>query len=86
MGIYPVNAAVNAVICVPVSKGVGPHEDILTCATEIRESLRRLKDPRFIKDMVADMGKSQSQLAWEQSGWDCYNSEEGYLVVNGTWK
>ena len=86
MGVYPVNAAVNAVICVPVSKGVHSHEDILTRATEIHESLRRLKDPSFIREMAAGMAKTQSQLAWEQSGRDLHNVEEGFLVVNSTWK
>ena len=86
MGVYPVNAAVNAVICVPVSKGVHPHEDILTCATEIRASLGRLKDPRLIKEIVADVAKTQSQLAWDKSGQDLHSTGEGRLIVNNTWK
>ena len=86
MGVYPVNAAVNALICVPVSKGLHPQQDILTCATEIHESLGRLKDPRFIKGVAADMAKRLSQLAWDKSGRDLYNAEEGCLVVNNTWK
>ena len=90
MGIYPVNAVVNAIFWLPtglqVSKGVGPHDDVLTNATEIRKSLGRLKEPMFIKDMAADVVKIQSQVAWDKAGQDLATAKEGFLIVNNVWR
>jgi len=88
MGIYPLNAAVNAFVylTVPVglqlSNGVDPRDDVLTCATEIRKSLEKLKDPRLIEDMVTDLAQVQSQAAWNKGSQD--PSKEGYLFMNIT--
>ena len=93
MGIYPLNAALNAIFWVftpigpQVLKGVDPHVGVLACATELRKSLVRLKDPRFIKNMVADLGETLSHLAWANKDIsDRLDSEKNWLVVNNTWK
>ena len=69
-----------------VSKGDDPREGVLACATEIRKSLRRLKNTGFIKDMAADVAKIQSQVAWDKNGQDLTTGKEGFLIVNNTWK
>ena len=90
MGIYPFNAAANAIIWlpteVPVSEGADPRDGVLACATEIRKSMGRLKDPMFIKDMMTDLAKIQSQVAWDKSGQDTTSALEGCMIVNSTWK
>jgi len=84
MGIYPVNAAVNATVFLPIglqpSKGLNPHDDVLACAVEIRKSLEKLKDPKSVKDLVTDFAKMQSQTAWDKSGQG--PPKEGCLFVN----
>ena len=86
MGIYPLNAAVNAFIYLStgrkLSNGVDPLDDVLTCATGIRKSLEKLKDPRLIEDMAADLAKTQSQAAWNKGSQD--PSKEGWLFMNIT--
>jgi len=87
MGIYPLNAVVNAVVVLPMGlqlpEGVDAHHDVLACATEIRKSLEKLKDPKLmIKDLVTDFAKIQSQAAWNKSG--LAPPEEGCLTVNIT--
>ena len=88
--IYPINAAVNAVVWLStglqVSKDTGPCDSILASATEIRKSLGRLKDPKFINDMAAGVAKIQSQVAWNKEGQDLRAGREGYLIVNNTLK
>ena len=90
MGIYPDNAAVNAIIWLPtrlqVPKGVGPRDSVLACTTEIRRSLGRLKDPIFIENMAADVAKIQSQVAWDKDCQDLVTGKEGSLIVNNIWK
>jgi len=90
MGIYPDNAALNAIIWVPsrvpVSKGVDPHKGVVACAVGIRKSLGRLKDPRFIKGMTAGLAKVLSQDAWHNHGQDILTGDEGCLIVNSLWK
>lgn len=90
MGIYPDNAVVNAIIWLPaklqVSKLIDPHDNVLAWATKIRESLGRLKDPGFVKDMAAGVAKMQSQVAWDRKGQDIPTAKEGCLIVNNTWK
>lgn len=90
MGIYPDNAVVNAIVWlstgIQVSKGIGLHDGILACATEVRKSLGRLRNPGFIKDMAADVAKRQYQVSWDKKGQDLATAKEGFLVVNNTWK
>ena len=90
MGIYPENAALNAIFWVssgiPVSKGADPREGVLAYAIGIRKSLGRLKDPRFVKDMAAGLAKMLSEDAWYNHGRDVLTAEEGCLIVNNTWK
>ena len=91
MGMYPDNAVLNAVILVPtevqISKGVDPRGGVLDCATRIRDSLGRLKDPRFVEGMVVDLAKRQSQHAWDKSGQHALTTKgPGCLVVNNMWK
>ena len=86
MGIYPLNAALNAVgllhIGLQRSKGADAHDDVLTCATEIRNSVEKLKDPRLIEDIVADFAKILSQTAWSRGGRD--PARESWLTMNIT--
>jgi len=87
MGIYPLNAVVNAFILLPIrpqlSNVVGPRDGVLVCATEIRKSLEKLKDPGLIEDMAADVAKLQSQIAWNKGGY-LADPKEGCLVTNIT--
>ena len=84
MGIYPVNAAVNAsillLIGLRVSKGLEPRDEVLGHAVEIRKSLEKLKDPKSLKDVVTDFAKIQSQTAWGKSIQG--PPKEGCLLVN----
>jgi len=86
MGIYPANAVVNATVFLRIglqpSKGLGPHDEVLAHAVEIRKSIEKLKDPKFVKDMVADFGKLQTQIAWDKSGQG--PPKEGYLAMDVT--
>ena len=90
MGIYPANAVLNAIFWLPTrfqsSKGVDPHGSVLACATEIRESLKRLKDPEFVKDMAAGLAKLQSEVSWDKMGQDLPSAKEGCMIVNNLWK
>ena len=90
MGIYPVNAVVNAVIWLPVGlqapKGADPYDSVAAHAAEICKSMDKLKDPKSIKDMAADLAKIQSQVAWDKNGQDMANVSEDCLVVNITWR
>jgi len=87
MGIYPLNAVVNAFVLLPIrpqlSNGAGPRDGVLACATEIRKSLEKLKDPRLIEDMAASIAKVQSRIAWDRGGY-LADPKEGCLVVNIT--
>ena len=89
MGIYPTNAVVNAVIwlrMVPrAPKGADPRNTAVAHAAEIRKSMDRLKDPRLVKDMAADVAKIQSQVAWDKNFQDMANVNESCLVVNVIW-
>jgi len=40
-----------------------PHEEVLACATGIRNSLEELEDPRFIGDMVTEFAEIESVRA-----------------------
>lgn len=90
MGIYPENAVLNAIFWLPTrlqnSKGVDPRDGVLADATEIRKSLKRLKDPEFVKDMAAGLAKIQSEVSWEKVGQDLPASMEGCMTVNNLWK
>jgi len=89
MGISPTNA-LNAVIWLSmglhVPRGVDLRDSVVAYATEIRKSMDRLRDPRSIKDMAADLAKIQSQVAWDRKGQDMANVNEGCLVVNILWR
>lgn len=90
MGIYPGNAVVNAIFWlstgIKVSNDLNAHDSVVACAIELRKSLGRLKEPGFIKDMAADLGKIQSQVAWDKMGQDLPAAKEGCLIVNNRWK
>ena len=51
-----------------VSKGVIPRKSCLAGVADVRKSLGRLKNPRFIENMAADMAKTQSEVVWDKSG------------------
>ena len=91
MGINPDNAASNALILVPtgvqLSKGVDPREGVLACGTRMRNSLGRLKDPRFVEDMAVELAKTLSQDAWDKNGQNpLIATRPGCLLVNSMWK
>jgi len=87
MGIYPANAMLNALVGLHIGlqplKGAFSRDDVLACATEIRESVGGLKDLGLIKAMAAELGKIQSRAAWDRTvgivGW-----KESVLFVNNT--
>jgi len=86
MGIYPVNAAVNAIVWLStglqVPKGVDPHDGVLTYAAEIRKLVEKLKDPRSVTEMAVELAKIQSQVSWDKSGQDLASAKEGCLIAN----
>jgi len=64
-------------------EAVDPRDDVLACATEVRRSLGKLKDPKLITALAAEIGKIQSQSAWDRSihimDWN-----DGALYLNNT--
>lgn len=90
MGIYPLNAVLNAVFWLPAplqdSKAADTRDSILTCATDVRKSLKKLKDPEFIKDMAAGLSKIQSDVSWDKAGQDLPAAMDGCMIVNNHWK
>jgi len=90
MGIYPFNAMVNALVWYPVGlqapKGTDPHETVVAHAVELSNGIGRLRDPKLIRDMAADVAKIQSQAAWDKRGQDMANVNEGCLVANISWR
>lgn len=87
---YPHNVVANSIVWlsahIPVSKPVDPRDSVLLYATKMRESLGRLKNPEFVKDMAADVAKILSQVAWDKKCQDVSMPREGCLIVNNTWK
>ena len=86
MDIYPVNAVANAVIWLSTRlqapKGAHPRDSALANAAEIRKSTDKLKDPKFIRGMAANVARVHSQVAWDKCGQDMANVDESCLVVN----
>ena len=86
MGVYPVNAVVNAVIWFPVElqapKGSDPRDAVATHALELRKGMGKLKDPEEVRRMAADVAKIQSEVAWNKYGQDMVNVNESCLVMN----
>jgi len=79
---------VNAIAWLPVglqaSKGADPRDTVVAHAAEIRKSMDKFKDPKLVRDLVVDLAKIQSQVAWDKEGQDMANVNEGCLVVNAT--
>ena len=79
---------VNAVIWFPVrlqaSKGTDSRGTVVAHAVELRKGMEKLKDLKFIGDLVAGVAKIQSQVAWDKRGQDMANVNERCLVVNVT--
>ena len=90
LGIYPTNAVVNAVIWLStelrIPKGADLRDTVVAHAAEIRKSMDKLKDPRLVRDMTADVAKIHSQVAWDKDGHDMANANEGCLIVNIFWR
>jgi len=86
MGIYPVNAAVNAIVWVSmgvrVPKGLDPQDGVLAYATEIHKLAEKLRNPRSIKEMAMELAHVQSQVSWDNSGQDMASAKEGCLIAN----
>jgi len=89
LGIYPINAVVNAVIWLSMvlqaPKGADLRDTAVAHAAEIRKSMDKLKDPKLVRDMAADVAKIQSQIAWDKNCQDMANANESCLVVNVIW-
>jgi len=65
----------------------GPLRDaVVAHAAEIHKSRDKLKDPRLVRDMAADVAKILSQVAWDKNGQDMANANESCLVANVFWK
>lgn len=90
MGIFPFTAALNAVFWLPTSyqdsRGSDIRESVLTCATELRKSLGRLSDSKFVEDTAAGFARIQSEVSWDKVGQDLAAAQEGALIVNSLWK
>ena len=86
MGIHRVNTMTNAIVWlsagIQVPKGVDLRAVVLAYATEIRKPLEKMRDPMFVRDVVMDLAKIQSQVAWDKSGQDLASAKEGCLVAN----
>ena len=80
------NAVIWFSVGLPAPKGDDPRDTIAAHAVALRKSMGRLKDPRLVSDMVADVAKIQSQVAWDKDGQDMANVNESSLVVNVAWK
>jgi len=76
------NAILWLSVGIQVPKGVDLRGVVLAYATEIRKPLAKMRDPMFVRDMVTDLAKVQSQVAWEKSGQDLASAKEGCLVAN----
>jgi len=80
----------NAVIWFSVGlqapKGADSRDAIAAHAVDLRNSMYKLKDPKLVMDMVADVAKIQSQVAWDKSGQDMANVNESSLVANAAWR
>ena len=89
MGVCPINA-VNAVIWLStrlqVQKGADPRDIVVAHAAEMRKSMDKLKDPRLVRDMVADVAQIHSQVAWDRNGQDMVTTDQGSLVANVLWR
>jgi len=86
MGIYPSNAAVNAIVWVSrrlqVPEGLDPQDGVFTYATEIHKLAEKFRDPGSIKEMAAELANVQSQVSWDKSGQDMASAKEGCLIAN----
>jgi len=90
MGVYPQNAAVNAIFMLPtlfkVPEELDAHDSVLAWGTEIRKTLGRLKYPEFVDAVAAGVGNALSLIAWYKGGRDLSTAKEGSLIVNNMWK
>ena len=70
MGIYPLNAVLNALVTFSIGlqppKGAGLCDEVFACATEVRKSLEKLKDPSLIRDLATEFAHVQSRVAWDK--------------------
>jgi len=86
MGVHRVNAMANVVVRlsvgIQVPEGVDLRGVVSAYATEIRKPLEKMRDPMFVRDMVADLAKIQSQVAWDKNGQDIASPKEGCLIAN----
>ena len=81
---------VNALLWLPVRvqapKGANIHDTVLAYTAQISKEMEKLKHPGLVRDMVADLAKLQSQVAWDKNGQDMANVDEGCLVTNIAWR
>jgi len=80
-----VNAVIWLSMVLQAPNGADPRDTVVARATEIRKSVDKLKDPKLVRDMAADVAKIQSQVAWDKSGQDMANVNESCLVINVIW-
>ena len=72
-----VNAVIWLSVRSQVTKGVDPRDTVVAHAAEIRKSMDKLKDPKLVRNMVTDLAKIQSQVAWNKNGQDMANAMVG---------
>ena len=81
---------VNAIIWLStrlqVTRGADPRDTVVAHAAEIHKSMDKLKDPRSVRDMAADVARIHSQVAWDKNGQDMANANDGCLVANIFWR
>jgi len=86
MGIYPVNAAVNAIVWVStglqVPRGPDPQDTVLAYATELHKLAEKSREPKFVREVVVELANIQSQVSWDMSGQDLGSAKEGCLTAN----
>ena len=86
MGIYPVNAALNAIVWVSaglqVPKKLDSQDGVLAYATEIHKLAEKLRVPRSIRQVAVELANIQSQVSWDKSGQDLGSAKEGCLIAN----
>ena len=81
-----VNAVIWLLAELQAPKRANLRDTVVAHAAEIRKSMDKLKDPRSVRDMVADVAKIHSQVAWDKDGQDVSTVNEGCLVTNILWR
>ena len=81
-----VNAVIWLSMVLQAPKGADFCDTAVAHAAVVRNSMDKLKDPKLVRDMVADVAKIQSQVAWDKKCQDMANMDESCLVMNVIWR